>query len=544
MDDDGRTRAWLAAALLVPALAVVAGRPASAQTLHGSTQVQYQSVDRSRSQPTTDTWAKIFQLDYARRLPGAVDLSSSFRFVETSVARQPDRLRAPEGSLRLAHRNFGFTTGYRPTETRDARGISTRQQSLSMTGYLQKENLPRLTGSWVRSHLDSSLLSPSSATVTRSLGASYGVRALSFRAGYGDRSLDGPAEARPRLTDSHFSLGSSSQFEVGRAPVSVQYDFTQARAYPSAARVVSSRSHTAGASTGFPITARTATAISYNYRRTETPSVVGATQEHNGAASLSHALSPIVQLSAGGGLRSVILGGRPQTEQYLATSAAAQGEARPGWRLNASASHSVNWLPGTGPRAADNVEAGTTMRLTKGLDVRGSFGASTSRTVSSDGLVGARQYATQSGAGVAAYPLRFLYLDGSVSRSRSGPTLRIATLSATSYGWGVRFMPNARMQTSGRWGVTEAPGTRGSSFQASAQFMLRSSFQISGGYSRSKNEVAIPVNAAARQESVTGTMTMALARDLNGSLQYSEANLHQPNRVRQLTVNVVHTFGR
>jgi hypothetical protein len=47
-----------------------------------------------------------------------------------------------------------------------------------------------------------------------------------------------------------------------------------------------------------------------------------------------------------------------------------------------------------------------------------------------------------------------------------------------------------------------------------------------------------------RQESVTAAMTMALARDVNGSVQYGEANPGQTNRVRQLTVNVVHTFGR
>lgn len=544
MDDDLRSRRRLLAALLTAMLAVADGSLVSAQTLHGVTQIQYQSVDRSPSLPTTDTWAKIFQVDYARRLPGAIDLSSSFRFIEQTVARQSDRLRAPEGRLRLAHRNFGVTTGYRPTEIRDARGIFTRQQSLDVTGYLQKEGLPRLTGSWVRSHLDSSLLSPASATVTRALSAQYGIPRLNVHAGYGDRSLDGPSETHPRLTDSHFTAGSSSQFAIGRAPISVQYDFGESRSYPTSSRPVLSRTHTAGASTGFPITSRTSTAFSYNYHRTEIPARLGSTQEHNGALSLAHVLSPVVQLAAGGGVRSVVLGARTQTEEYASASAVAQGEARPGLRISASASHAVSWLPGTGPRASDGFESGTAMRLTRGLDVRGNFAVSTSRQVTSDGLLGPRQVGVQTGGGIAAYPLRALFLDGSVARSRSGASLFGAGTSSTSYAAGMRLTPNPRMQTSGRWGLTVAPGSRGSSFQTSAQLALRSSFQLSGAYSRSRQEITVPASLASRQESLAGAVTMALARDLNASLQYSESNRGKPNRVRQLTINVVHTFGR
>jgi hypothetical protein len=105
-------------------------------------------------------------------------------------------------------------------------------------------------------------------------------------------------------------------------------------------------------------------------------------------------------------------------------------------------------------------------------------------------------------------------------------------------------MPHARLQTTGRWGLTLAPGSRGSSFQGSAQWTPGSALQVSGGYSRARQETTIPLPVVTTQESLSGALTTALGHDVNASVGYAESNRGQPNRVRQLTVNVVHTFGR
>ena len=155
---------WARAAVMVAAALALAG-PAGAQSLRGVGELQYQSVDRIGPGGTRESWVKSFQTDYSRRLPGAIELAARFRFTEQTVVGRPDRLRVPETSVRLAHQNFGLTTAYRPSQTRDAQSLTRSQQNLSLTGYAQKPGLPTLTGTWIRTHVDSSVQSRESATV-------------------------------------------------------------------------------------------------------------------------------------------------------------------------------------------------------------------------------------------------------------------------------------------------------------------------------------------------------------------------------------------
>lgn len=558
-DDDGSPVAlasragprWLAHAVAGLVLAAMFGPfhapPASAQNLSGAVELQFQSLDRSRSLPIRDSWAKIVQMDYANHLPGAIELSSNFRFVEQTVARESERVRVPEGRLRLAHRNFGLLAGYRPTESRDSRGFITRQRELTLMGNAQREGLPSLAGSWVRSRLVPTAVSPGNATVARSLSSQYSVPWASFRAGYGDRLLEDRSTLKPRVSESHVSLGSSSQFQVGRAPVSLRYDFSQANATPSLGRSQRSRAHVAGASSSFAINPRTSTGISYNYRGTQ---IVGGPrpvdQEHSGGLSLSHTLNSVVQLAGGAGMRSATVGGARQTERFVAATASAQGEARPGWRLASSATHSENWLPGAPGRPADNFQSSTTMRLARGLDLRGDFSIATAKPViiPPDTIAFPRQVALQSGAGITASPLRSVHVDANVSHSRASARLFGGGPSANSYSTGLRITPYAELQLGGRWGLIEARGSRASTAQGSLQWAMFPSLQVSGAYSRSRQEFSTtPARFATLQESLSGSLTMVLARDLNASVQYTESNRGQPNRIRQLTVNVVRRFA-
>jgi hypothetical protein len=486
-------------------------------------------------------------MDYAHHLPGAIELTSNFRFVEQTIAHQSDRVRVPEGLVRLAHRNFGLSAGYRPTETRDSRGFVLRQRDLTLTGNAQRPGLPTIAGTWVRTRLDPNAFTPGSATIARSLSSQYTVPHATFRAGYGDRLLEQNPGTGSRLTENHLSLGSTSQFQVGRAPIAFQYDYSQARVDASLDRSQRSRAHLASVGTNFALDRKTSTTLSYNYRRTL---VVGAprsvSQEHNGGLSVSHVFNPVVQISGGAGVRSAILSGRTETERFVSATASAQGEARPGWRMSAAATHSVNWLPGDPARPADNFLSSTTMRLTKGLDLRGDFSVTTARliVVPPDTTTFTRQTAVQTSAGISARPLRSVYLDASVNHSRAGTALFGGGVTANSYSVGLRLTPYTALQMSGRWGLTEASGSRGSTAQASLQWALASSFQISAGYNHARQEVSLPAPGfVSRQEGLNGTVAVRLAQDLNASAQYNESNRGQPNRVRQLTVNVVRNFG-
>ena len=546
-DDGGRPVRALATTLF--ALALAGDASARAESFRGSAEVQYQNTERPLLGPEQDAWNKIFQVDYGNVLPGSVALTSSFRFVEQTIARRPDRVRVPEGSVRLAHRNFGISTSYRPSETRDAVRAVSRQQDLNVTAYARQDKLPQISGSWVRTHLDPSGLAPGTGTVTRSLSAQYALPHVALRAGYGDRFLEESSTGPGRQSENHLSLGSTSQLQWGRAPISLVYDFNRSRARASLDRSRVAHAHLAALASSFALSPKATTTLSYSYRRNTIRGGLsdGTQQEHNGTASVAYAFNPVVSLSGGGGVRDAVLGaGRSATDRYVAATLTAQGQARPGLRLSAAATHAVNWLPDAAARPSENLQASTSMRLARGLDLRADLSVSTAKPVivPPETTAFPRQVAVQSGLGITANPLRTVSLDASVTKSRAGERLTSGGISSTSYSSGLRLTPVPAIQLTGRWGLTDSPGSRSTVGQASAQWTLAGALQLSAAWSRAEQEVFfLSPRARSLQESLHGSMSVRLAENLNAAVQYSESNRGRPNRVRQLLVNVVRRFG-
>jgi hypothetical protein len=545
-DDDGRVGGWGWAVVVIVAV-LAAARPAAAQRLHGQAAVEYQNLDPAGATPLRETWIKTFQTDYSRGLPGAVEFSSRFRFSEQTIVGKADRLRSPEGSVRLAHRSFGVSAAYLPSAIRDARSITTRQQTLSLTGYAQKPGLPRVAGSWIRNHLDANAQSPASATVARSLSAVHTLPHVGFRAAYGDRLLEGPSGLGARVSEKHYNLGSSSNFHIARAPVSLQYDFSRAHANPTGLRSLITRTHTAVGSSSLQLGAKTTSSLGYTYRRTESEGP-GATTlgEHNGALTLSYAPRPMLQVATSAGLRSATFAGRSETERFVSASASAQGEAREGWRLAASVSHALNWLPGETVRIADNFQSSTSMRLARGLEMRGDVGISAGRRppVAPDSGAGPRDVAFQTGAGLTANPLRTVAMDASAYRTHVGGSLLRGGVSSVSYSSRLRLTPYARLQMSGGWNLSRGATTEGTTLQTTLQWTLTTSLQASGSYSRSRQEVSGAAGPlVSRQQSRSGTLVVSLGRQLNGSIRYSESNWREAAHVRQVSASMVRNFG-
>ena len=519
---------------------------AADQRLHGQAGLEYQTVDRAGVLSPRESWIKTFQTDYGNRLPGAIEFTSQFRFSEQTVVGQPDRLRNPEVSLRLAHRYFGLSSSYRPSEVRDARDQTTRQQTFSLAGNLQAPRMPRLAGTWIRSHLDASAQSPSSATVTRTLSANYGPAKFAARAAYGDRLQEARAGLERRVTENHLNLGTSSQFQLGRAGVSLQYDFSQSRSFPSGVPSRLARSHAASATSSLRFSSRTSSSLVYSYRHTESRGGGSGIDEHNGAVTLSQQLTEAVQASGSAGVRSANFAGRTETERFVAAGASAQGKLREGWQCSASLGHSMNWLPHTSVRVSDSFQSNTSMRVIRGLVARGDLTLSTGRrpVVAADS-VGPRDVSLQTGAGLTANPLRTVYLDASAFRNRTGPSLRGGGSPTTSYTSRLRLTPSSRLQMTGTWSLTYGRGNRGTTFQASTQWSLGSWVQASGSYSQSREHVPSLVGpSSTRQESFSGALVMALGKDRSGALRYSESNWGHPAHVRQLNASIVQSFGR
>ena len=550
-DDGGRTglRGWATATAMAMALSGARSAAADAQDLRALAEVQYQHQDRAGFTVPYETWSKSFQVEYFKRLPGAVDFTSRLRFNELTQVGQVTRLRNPEGELRLGHRNFGMSMRFEPNETRNVQSLTTRQQMLSLTGYLQKPGLPSLTGSWIRHHLSADSRSLENTTVTRSLLGIHNWRMLSFHAGYSDRLLTREGSLEHRPAENHANAGVTSQFQIGRAPVSLQYDSSQSHSNPTGKQSYTSRAHMTTGSTSYSFTPRTNAGLNYSYFRNEVVKPAGPlTEDMSGSLALSHSLSRAVTLSSGAGVRTTAFVGRRQLERFLSVSASAQGEARPGWRFGASVNHTQNWLRGVSSRPVDSFESNTYMQLARRLAVRANLGvASADRALAPTGSAGRiRDFTQQAGAGITATPLRTVSLDGNVSRSRTGGSLvRGGGAGATNYTSQVRITPSSRLQLSGDYNVSAGSDSRSVTSHAAVSWSPTSLFQLTANYNRGRNEIiALHVPLAPIQEAWNASVTTALGGGLNASFRYSEKNPRQPDRTRQYSAIVSQRFGR
>src|SRR5262245_17089349 len=541
-DDGGRSWAWWVA---MASLMIAA--PAHAQRLNGSAEWNYQNIDQLSLAEPQESVIQTYRLNYANRLRGNIDLSAQGQFSQQNVLGGSQRMRNPQGSIRLAHAFWGASAAYLPTETRDARGLTNNYQNLVLTGYTQKPGLPTLAASWIRSHVDANPLSTGSATVTRSLSSVYNLPRLNLHAAYGDRFLETDANPNPRNTETHVNLGATSNFQIWRAPSSLRYDFGQSETRPSSTFTQQSRVHTAAASTNYQFSPKTSSSLAYTYQRNASTPGGTLLEDHNGALALSHQPTRAVNVSAASGVRGVNFLGSRETEKFVAASASAQGNLRTGWRGFAGVSRSINWLPGIEARPVDTFQSNTTMEITHGLSARADL---TTTSSSAPEPIGADTTGTlslrsiQGGAGLTMLPLKRVYLDGSFHASRSGSSYFTGGATSTSYTANARLTPSQRLTLNGNWTLNQGFRTKGTTAQAGFQWIVGNAFQASGAYSRSRQELLFssPINGL--QETYAGSAAMALGRDLRGTVRYSVTNPHQASEVRLLSAGMSYNFGR
>jgi len=423
-------------------------------------------------------------------------------------------------------------------------GITSRQNSLALNAFFQKEGLPTIAGSWRRTRQELAGAMAGSSTITRTVNATYGAGPVALHAGIGDRVLGRRSDGH-RPTDDFANFGAASQLRLGRVPVAAQYDFTQSRGNPSPVRSYVVRTHAAQATASYAVGRRTSASASYAFRLADAVAAgLPRDQENSGSLALSHALNRVLGISGAGGFRTVSLAGTQRTERYAAATASAQGQARPGWLMNASLSHDTSWLPGDRARSTEAFNSGTTMRLTSRISMRADAGLS----VADRALVptdSRHDVAMRGGAGFSATPLRTLYVDGSINRNRSGVGLTGRGDLSTSYAGNVRLMPTPRFNVSAGRSVLTNAGSRGSTTQATCSWSPTALLQASGSYSRASQLQYLPGAAPAPvQEAYSATVTTSPVGRVNMSFQYQEVNPHQSSHVRQYSVLVARRFGR
>jgi hypothetical protein len=546
-------RSALGAGLVAAGMAalVMTGPADAQQKIRGVAEVQYSRLSLLDPANDVEWWLTSLQLDYSSRFRKVYEFSSQFQFTDQKYVGRPDRQRLPVGSLRLAHPLFGLFGSYRPIRVTDSRNMTTGQQELNLTGYFQRTGLPRLSAAWNRRNQDASGQFPGSVAVRRSLMANYELGRLNLHAGYGDLAHENRTPAGRRGSENNFNAGSGIRFENRKANAVFQYDYNQSRRRVDGARDATSRVHAASANGGLEFSTRTSASLSYSFRNVgATPSSPVSQVEHDGALSLVHRPLRAVQLSTGAGVRSVSIAERDETESFVMTSASAEGNARPGWKLGASANQSWNWLPGDRARPIQSVRSNTRMRLTKGLEAIGE--ASLSRAdrpgARADTITSATQVTWQTAAGLRAVPLRSVTLNANLRRYRTGTTLLGDGLASTTYTTSLDWRVSDKLQLNGSWGhaggfVQNAPDR--STLQAAVQWTPSRSVQASGSYTRANQQLLDPgTSLTAAREAYGAWVAVALTRDLHTTIRYTEADPGLPTRTRQVSATLSQSLWR
>src|SRR5262245_34399665 len=98
-DDGGRSWGWMVAAMA----SLMVAAPAQGQRLNGSAEWNYQNVDQLSLEEPQESVIQTYRLNYANRLRGNIDLTAQGQFSQQDVLGGSQRLRNPQGSVRLAH---------------------------------------------------------------------------------------------------------------------------------------------------------------------------------------------------------------------------------------------------------------------------------------------------------------------------------------------------------------------------------------------------------------------------------------------------------
>lgn len=545
-----RAGAAITAAVLASSLL---GAPAGGQSLRGWAQVQYQNLTNAPGVDGQEWWLTAFQTDYSTRMFGTTEVFSQVQFNELNFAGRPDRSRRPRGTLRVSHPLFGVFASYRPDLVTDSRNVTTEQQELMLTGYVQKARLPRLDGSWVRRHQDANAYGSASQSEIRSVSSTYEVGPLNFRAGYGDQIRQSEEPLAKENADEHYNLGSTLRLARRKTNGQLSYDYSHNRRRTDGSISDVSRVHNVALNGGSALSRKSSLTAVYNFRRSDTDQPgVRPVNEQDGALTLEHRPTQILRVSGGGGVRSVADGNREDVESYVVGSVNADGQARPGLRLGAGVSHSWNWLPRDRARPIDTFRANAQMRLATGLDLSGDAQVSASelRPAAADSAGSRHQVVVQAGTGLRALPLRSISLTASARRYRSGESLGGDGVSANSYVVDVRWNPSGTLQLGGNWGRSgslNATDPDRTIVQTDLQWTPSRFLQASGSYlhtDRPGQGINPSTSIAAANESYTGRLIMALTRDLRAAIQYSEADPGRVTRARQVNVTVTQSFRR
>jgi hypothetical protein len=553
LDEDGRGRAARRNLVLLFLLgASMTTAPATAQSLRGYTQVQFQRFDLVGTSSDRDLWLRTLQLDVTRRLARRYDVTGQIYWNEISTVGRPDRIRSPHGTLRLAHPQFGAWLNYRPLRTTDALGLTTTSNEMQASGYFTRPHLPALNATWTRRTQDTPTAAPSPATVTRNLTAAQSLGPVSLRAGWFDQSHDAIAGSAPGDQRRNVMGGGEVRFGPRRASFLAQYDVNEAKRMVAGRLTERSLFHTAALNGTGRLTRKTDVSVAYGFRRTMTRGAFRSDlDDHEGSALLNVRPRPALRFSSGGGVRTVHTVEQNELQWYLLLLGSVEGRLRPDWTGRAGVARSFNWTGSDRARPIDTYQASTTMRLARGLDLSANSQVSVTDPTGraqADSIGRNSRVVSQGSLAITAMPLRRITGVVSLQGYRSGPGLTRAASTSRSSAFDVRWTPYRALDLTGS--LQRSRGLRRGDptltiWRGTGQWTPSRSFQVDATYLRSdqpRGEAAADLPAG--RETWSTRALIGFSNDFRLQALWSLVDPGLPTRATRLELGVTLALRR
>ncbi len=541
------------AAALAGALLIAPGpRSGFAETLRGYARLQYQSQDQRGGQgDDVEWWLRTVHLDYGTKLRNDYDITVQGEWNDLSYVDRPDRRIDPRGSIRLAHRDFGGATSYRPLRVTDAQGATTRQRETTASGYLRARNLPQLNGTYIRRRQLSVSRSPATTSMTGTINAFYDLGAVDLRAGWNNQVRFTDLDDQNRVSQVNWTGGGSWSVARRASSANASVEFQEGRRHAEHGLTTSSSGRSATLAGAHRFSRRVDAGLTYGYRHSAATNLTTRQlDDHDGVLLFSYRPRPAVTFSSGGGLRTARVEERREIERYLVASAAAQGTIRPGWSGGASIARSYNWLPGETSRPVDAGTLTSRLRLTHGLDVNAQTQVTAARPSSTvaDTSGAPTRVTSQTTLGFLATPLHAITFGYSRSEYRSGDDVFSPRSRSRSDAWDGRWNPVPSLRFSGNLSRARGLNAQEPSLrtrQATTVWAPSSAFQLSGTYTRNdRSQFAAFSQSAAGREVYGVRLLSSIAREWRVQVSVNDVDPGQPTHVRQWDATVTRNVRR
>lgn len=527
-------------------------RAGIAETLRGYARLQYQSQDqRGGMGSDVEWWLRTLHLDYGTKIRNDYDLTLQGEWNDLSYIDRPDRQINRRGSIRLAHRDFGATTSYRPLRVTDAQGQTTRQRETTVTGYLRRRNLPQLNGTYIRRRQLALGLSPATTSLTGTVNANYDLGAVDLRAGWNNQVRFSDLDDRNRVSQVNWTGGGSWNFARRATSANASVEFQEGRRHAETGLTTSSSGRSATLAGAHRFSKRVDAGLTYGYRHSAATNLTTRQlDDHDGSLLLSYRPRPAVTFSSGGGLRTARLADRQEIERYLVASAAAQGPIRPGWSGGASLARSYNWLPGETSRPVDAGTLTSRMRLARGLDFNAQSQVTAARASSivADTSGTPTRVTSQTTVGFLATPLHGITFSYARSDYRTGSGLFDPDARAHSDTWDARWNPVRTMQLSGNLSRSRGLNANEAALrtrQAAAVWSPSGAFQLNGSYTRNdRSQFASFSQSSAGREVFGLRLLTSIAREWRVQVSVNDVDPGRPSHVRQWDATVTRNVRR